>query len=75
MIFEKVKKVVVEQLGVEEKELTMETSFQDDLDADSLDLFEIVMSLEEEFEIEISNDDVEKLKTIGDAVSYIEANK
>ncbi|NLP45626.1 MAG: acyl carrier protein [Epulopiscium sp.] len=75
MIFEKVKKVVVEQLGVEEKELMMETSFQDDLDADSLDLFEIVMSLEEEFEIEISNDDVEKLKTIGDAVSYIEANK
>jgi len=75
MIFEKVKKVVVEQLGVDENEIKMESSFQEDLGADSLDLFEIVMSFEEEFGMEISNEDVEKIKTIQDAVAYIGAKQ
>lgn len=75
MIFEKVKKVVAEQLGVDENEIKMESSFQEDLGADSLDLFEIVMSFEEEFGMEISNEDVEKIKTIQDAVAYIGAKQ
>mgnify|MGYP001329756844 CR=1 FL=1 len=73
MIFEKIKNVVVEQLGVNEDEITLETSFVDDLGADSLDLFQIIMALEEEFKIEISNEDAEIIKTMADAVKYIEA--
>jgi len=72
MIFEKIKNVVVEQLGVNEDEITLETSFVDDLGADSLDLFQIIMALEEEFKIEISNEDAEIIKTMADAVKYIE---
>lgn len=75
MTVEKVKAVVGEQLGIDVKEITLESSFQEDLGADSLDLFEIVMSLEEEFDIEISNEDVETIKTIKDAVNYIDAKK
>jgi len=71
MVFEKLKEVVVDKLGVDESEVTMEANFKDDLGADSLDLFEVVMGMEEEFEISISNDDIEKIATIKDAVDYI----
>ena len=70
-IFEEVKKVVVEQLGVSDSEVTREASFVDDLGADSLDTVELVMALEEAFSIEIPDEDAEKIKTIGDTVSYI----
>lgn len=69
-IFDKVKSIVVEQLGVEEEDVTMETSFQD-LEADSLDIVELVMALEEEFDLEISDEDAEKITTVGAAVEYI----
>lgn len=71
-IYEKLKKIIVEQLGVDETDVTMEASFVDDLNADSLDLVELIMSLEEEFGTEISDEDAEKIKTVGDAVQYIE---
>ncbi len=70
-IFEQVKKVVVEQLGVNESEITREASFVDDLGADSLDTVELVMALEEAFGIEIPDEDAEKIKTIGNTMSYI----
>lgn len=72
---EKVLQVVAEQLGVNVEDLTVETSFKDDLNADSLDLFQIIMSLEEEFGIEIPNEDAEKILTIGDALKYVESKK
>lgn len=72
MIFEKIREVIVEQLGVDEAEVTMETSFQD-LGADSLDLAQIIIELEEAFDIQI--EDAEGLKTVKDAVTFIEANK
>jgi acyl carrier protein len=74
MIFEKVKEIVVEQLGVEEDEVTMEASFIDDLGADSLDIVELIMALEEEFELEIPDDDAEKVASVGDVVDYIKSN-
>ena len=70
-VLEKVKKVVVEQLGVAESEIKKESSFVDDLGADSLDTVELVMALEEAFSTEIPDEDAEKIKTIGDTVSYI----
>ncbi|MBU1027389.1 MAG: acyl carrier protein [Candidatus Margulisbacteria bacterium] len=70
-IFEQVKKVVVEQLGVNETEISREASFVDDLGADSLDTVELVMALEEAFGMEIPDEDAEKIKTIGDTISYI----
>jgi acyl carrier protein len=70
-VFEKVKTIVVDQLGVEEEEVTMQASLVDDLGADSLDLVELAMAVEEEFEIEIPDEDGEKLATIGGAVGYI----
>ena len=70
--YERLKKIIVEQLGVDETDVTMEASFVDDLNADSLDLVELIMSLEEEFGTEISDEDAEKIKTVGDAVQYIE---
>ncbi|MCW2278419.1 acyl carrier protein [Heliophilum fasciatum] len=73
-IFEKVKAIVIEQLGVEADEVRMEASFED-LNADSLDIVELVMALEEEFDIEIPDEDAEKIKTIGQAVDYIKQNK
>ena len=73
--FEKVKKVVIEQLGVEADKVALESSFIGDLGADSLDTVELVMALEEEFDIEIPDEDAEKIKTVGDAVSYIEEHK
>ena len=74
MVFEKVKKIIVEQLGVEEDEVTMESSFIDDLGADSLDIVELIMALEEEFDIEILDGEAEKITTVGDAVEYIKNN-
>jgi len=73
MVFEKVKAVIVEQLGIDEVEVTMEAKFTDDLGIDSLEIFEIVMSLEEAFEIEIPNEDIENIKDVKGIVNYIEA--
>ena len=74
MVFEKVKKIIVEQLGVEEEEIAMESSFIDDLGADSLDIVELIMALEEEFDLEIPDSEAEKIATVGDAVDYIKNN-
>ena len=71
--FEKIKKIVVDQLGVDESEVTPMASFVDDLCADSLDTVELVMALEEEFGIEIPDEDAEKLLTVEDVIKYIEA--
>ena len=71
---EKVKHIIVEQLGVDEDEVKPEASFVDDLGADSLDVVELVMALEEEFEMEISDEDAEKLATVKQAIEYIQAN-
>ena len=73
-LMEQVKKVVVEQLGVAESEVKRESSFVDDLGADSLDTVELVMALEEAFSIEIPDEDAEKIKTIGDTVNYVMAH-
>ena len=70
-IYEKVKGVIVEQLGVAEGNITMKASFIDDLGADSLDIVELIMALEEEFDIEIPDSDAEKVVTVGDVVEYI----
>lgn len=70
--YERMKKIVVEQLGVDEEQVTPEASFVDDLNADSLDLVELIMSLEEEFGAEISDEDAERIRTVQDAVDYIE---
>ena len=72
---EKVKKIIVEQLGVEADEVTAEASFVDDLGADSLDTVELVMAFEEEFDLEIPDEDAEKIAKVNDAVTYIDANK
>ncbi len=74
MVFDKVKEIVVEQLGVEEGEVKMEASFIDDLGADSLDIVELIMALEEEFDLEIPDKEAEKIATVGDAVEYIKAH-
>ena len=71
-IFDKLKELVVDQLGVEEDEVTMEASMQDDLGADSLDLVDLVMSVEEEFGVKVADEDLENIKTVGDIVNYIE---
>ena len=71
MEFEKLQKIISEVLNVDEDEIAMETSFVDDLGADSLDVFQIIMGIEEEFEIEIDNEDAEKLATVGDADEQI----
>ena len=70
--FDKVKNIVVEQLGVSEADVQIDSTFIDDLGADSLDIVELIMALEEEFEIEIPDDAAEKIKTVHDAVDYIE---
>ena len=72
-IEERVKKIVVEQLGVKEEEVTNNASFVDDLGADSLDTVELVMEFEDEFEISIPDEDAEKIQTVGDAIDYISA--
>ena len=71
---EKVKHIIVEQLGVDEEEVKAEASFVDDLGADSLDVVELVMALEEEFSLEISDEDAEKLTTVKHVIDYIQAN-
>jgi acyl carrier protein len=73
-VLEKVKEIIVEQLGVDEEEVTIQASFVDDLGADSLDIVELVMALEEEFDLEIPDEDAEKIRTVGDAVNYIKEN-
>ena len=72
MVFEKVKSIIIGQLGVEDEKVTMEAVIQDDLGADSLDIVDLVMSFEEEFDIEIPDDQGENVKTVGDIVKYIE---
>lgn len=71
MIFDKVKATIAEQLGIEEDEITMDSSFIDDLGADSLDIVELIMALEEEFDIEIPDEDAEKITMVGNVVDYI----
>ena len=72
MVFDKVKKIIVDQLDVEEDKVTEAASITDDLGADSLDVVDLVMSFEEEFDIEIPDDQVEKIKTVGDIAKFIE---
>ncbi len=74
MVFEKMKEILVDQLGVDESEVTMDASFIDDLAADSLDIVELIMTMEEEFGMEIEEEDVESLTTVGAAVEYIKAH-
>lgn len=74
MVFEKVKAILADQLEFDEDKITMESSLVDDLDADSLDVVDLIMSLEEEFDIEIPDEEIEEIKTVGDVVRYIEAN-
>lgn len=71
MIFEKVKAVIAEQTGIDENEIKLESTFTEDLNIDSLDMVELVLELEEEYGIEIDEDDADKIKTIGDVVNYI----
>lgn len=73
-IFDKVKEIIIEQLGVPESTITTEASFIDDLGADSLDIVELIMALEEEFDLEIPDSDAEKVVTVGDVVEYIKDN-
>lgn len=72
MVFDKIKDIIVEQLDVEEDAVTMEASITEDLGADSLDVVDLVMSIEESFDVEIPDEEVENVKTVGDIVKYIE---
>lgn len=74
MIFDKVKGIIAEQLGVDANEVKLDSSFVDDLGADSLDIVELVMALEEEFDIEIPDEDAEKVSTVNDVVEYIKSH-
>lgn len=74
MEFSKLQEIIVEELGVDTEEVTMEATFADDLGADSLDLFELVMSIEDTFGVAIPNEELANIKTVKDAVDYIEAN-
>ncbi len=75
MVFEKVRQIISDQFNISEDEVTLSTSFTDDLNADSLDVFQVIMAIEEEFEMEISNDEAEKVSTVGDVVEYIKQEK
>ena len=74
MVFEKVKAILSEQFDAEEDSITLETNIADDLGADSLDVVDLLMSLEDEFEIEIPDDEIENIKTVGELVKYIESH-
>ena len=74
-VLERVKEVLVDKLGVEENEITEEASFQEDLEADSLDLVEMIMELEDQFGIKISDEDAQKLQTVGQAVDYVTSHQ
>ncbi len=71
MVFEKIKQLLAEQFGVEEDSVTMDMTFTDDLNADSLDIVELIMAIEEEFDITVNDEDMENVKTVGDVVNYI----
>jgi acyl carrier protein len=72
MTFEKIREIIVEQLGVDEAAVTLETSLMKDLEADSLDAVEIIMAIEDEFEIEVPDEEAEKFQNVGDIVKYVE---
>ena len=74
MVLEKVKAILAEQFGVEEDTITADTDLQEDLGADSLDVVDLLMSIEDEFEVEVPDEEIENIKTVGALVSYIEAN-
>ncbi|WP_042456305.1 acyl carrier protein [Neobacillus dielmonensis] len=74
-VLERVTKIIVDRLGVDESQVTLEASFKEDLGADSLDVVELVMELEDEFDMEISDEDAENIGTVGDAVNYINSRK
>ena len=75
MVFEKVKEILCQQLDVEEDKVTMESSITEDLGADSLDVVDLLMSLEDEFDMEVPDEEIENIKTVGDLVHYIENNQ
>lgn len=74
MVFEKLKDLIADQLGVDEDEVTMEANIQDDLGADSLDVVDLITTIEDEFDLSIPDEAVEEIKTVGDIVNYIEKN-
>jgi acyl carrier protein len=71
MEYEKIREVIAEQMSIDIEKINLDTSFRDDLNADSLDLFQVITELEEVFGMEMSTDDIEKIKTVGDAVAYV----
>lgn len=75
MVFEKIRTLLSEQLDIEEDDITMDSKIADDLGADSLDVVDLIMAIEDEFEVEIPDEDIENIKTVGDVVNYINDNR